>query len=335
MRSLQINDDRARNYRILFLLAALYNLGFGLWAGLLPHSFFFLFLMDPPRYPAIWQCLGMVIGLYGLAYGYAALRLDRACPFIAIGLIGKILGPIGWVIAVGNGEWPIRTFTLICFNDLLWWLPFSLFLLEGSSLGDRIRACAPYACALLNAIAAGAMLLILRPGTEAVADLVERAGYIAQNPVLWRGGWALWIAAALSLLAFYAWWGSHLSSPGPASAAFLIAVAGIACDCLAESLYIGWLPEHMDVAAPLGTLLTGAAANGLYTLAGIVLTLATRSLKGALLVWTWILWICGLSLTVSTLCGNVTAMVVSTAILMTLFSPWVVVLGRTLKRSDP
>jgi hypothetical protein len=330
-----ISAYRTRIHQILFLLAALYHLGFGLWAGFLPHSFFSLFALAPPRHPVIWQCLGMVIGLYGFAYGYAALRLDRARPFIAIGLIGKILGPIAWVIMVVNGEWPIRTFTLILFNDLLWWLPFSLFLLEGTRLGDRARACAPYACAALNAMAAGAMLVLLRPGMEVVADPAGRVAYISQNPVLWRGGWALWIAAALSLLAFYGWWGSRLSSPGWARGAFLIAVAGIVCDGFAESLYIGWLPDHLDTVAPLGTLLTGAAANGLYTLAGVILTLATRSLKGAFLVWTWIIWMSGLSLTVSTLVGSVAGMVGSTAVLMTIFSPWVLVMGGKLKRALP
>ena len=66
------------------------------------------------------------------------------------------------------------------------------------------------------------------------------------HPILWRGGWGLWIAAALSLLAFYAWWGSRLGAPAWGVAAFLVALAGLACDLSAESLFIGWLPDHLE-----------------------------------------------------------------------------------------
>lgn len=78
----------------------------------------------------------MVVGLYGLLYGYAACRLDRAFPIILIGLIGKILGPLGWVLAVRSGEWPLRTLSLVLFNDLIWWVPFALFLLKAKQLTE-------------------------------------------------------------------------------------------------------------------------------------------------------------------------------------------------------
>ena len=128
----------------------------------------------------------MVVGTYGLAYGYAALRPDRAAPFIAIGLIGKMLGPIGWVLTVRSGEWPVRTFTLVLFNDLVWWLPFALFLVDGTRIAGRVRDAAAPACAVLNAIAALAILAVLRPGTELVPDVAERAAYISSHALGWR-----------------------------------------------------------------------------------------------------------------------------------------------------
>src|SRR6267143_4488791 len=232
--------NRAPYYRLVFTLAALYNLGFGLWAGLSPRSFFELFEMRPPLYPAVWSCLGMVVGTYGLGYAYAALRLERAAPFIAIGLVGKILGPIGWLATVRSGEWPARTFPLVLFNDVVWWLPFALFLVDGTRLGARIRASAAWVCAVVNVLAAASMLFWLRGGTEIVRDPAARAAYILADPARWRAGWAVWIAAALSLLSFYAWWGSRLEAPAWGVAAFLVAVAGLACDLSAESLFIGW-----------------------------------------------------------------------------------------------
>ncbi len=55
----------------------------------------------------------------------------------------------------------------------------------------------------------------------------QRAAHIAQNPVLWRGGWGLWMAAALSLLGFYAWWGARLRPPGWGIGAFAVTAAGL------------------------------------------------------------------------------------------------------------
>lgn len=126
------DGSRATFYRVVFWLAAAYNVAFGLWAGCWPRAFFDLFALEAPRYPSLWACLGMVVGVYGLGYAYAARRLDAARPFIAIGLLGKVLGPVGWVATVARGELPIRTFPLVLLNDLIWWVPFALFLLEGT-----------------------------------------------------------------------------------------------------------------------------------------------------------------------------------------------------------
>jgi hypothetical protein len=46
--------------------------------------------------------------------------------------------------------------------------------------------------------------------------------------------------AAISLVAFFAWWGGWISSHGLAFAAFALALAGLACDLFAESLLGGY-----------------------------------------------------------------------------------------------
>ena len=323
-------DARAPIYRLLFLLAAGYNIAFGLVAGLAPNAFFDVFQIARPNYPATWQVLGMVIGLYCVGYGYAA-HLDRARPWVAIGLAGKVLGPIGWISIVMSGQWPPRTLPLIVFDDIVWWLPFSLFLLEGTALGVRLRSLAPYACAGLNLAAVGALATLLRPGTEAGGDLAARAAYVSGSPLSWRGGWALWIAAALSLVAFYAWWASRLRRGGLAMAALVVACVGLGFDLTAESLLIGWLPRDFSAVAPLASALTGGAANGLYTVAGIWLTALTPGIRGRFAVWTWVMWAAALLLTVFTLVRNFTGVAVCTAVLFALFCPWVVVLGRRLR----
>jgi hypothetical protein len=326
---------RACIYRLIFTAAAAYNLAFGVWAAVWPLSFFARFDLVPPRYPSIWACLGMVIGLYGVGYGYAARRLDRAAPFVAIGLFGKLLGPVGWIMAVTSGEWPVRTITLIIFNDVIWWVPFSVFLLERTPVGGRLRDSAPYVCAALNLAAMVAMGAWLRFGTEIVPLVGDRVSYISQHPALWRAGWSLWIAAALSLVAFYAWWGSYLRESRWALVALGVASLGLVCDLLAESLLIGWLPCDYERVAPIATMLTGAAANGLYTLAGVILTLATHTLVGLRRAMAWALWIAGAFLTASTLAGTPIGIAISTTVMFVLFCPWVVLLGRALQMPHP
>jgi len=323
---------RARLYRGILLLAAAYNAAFGLWAGLWPRSFFDVFGLAQPTYPAIWRCLGMVVGVYGLLYAYGALRLDLARPYVVVGLLGKVLGPIGWLVTVSSGEWPARTFTLIVFNDLIWWAPFTLFLLEGTRLGARLRSAAPFICAGLNLLGGAALALALRPGTEVTPNPLDRAAYIAQHPALWRGGWLVWMAAALSLLGFYAWWGSRPAMPRWAVAGFWLAAAGIVCDFLAESVYIGWLPEHLESIQRLGTLLSGGLANGFYTFGGIALTLATPWDR---LPWrpawlhalAWAAWLSGIALSLSAVINFVPGLALSGAALVICFCPFAFVMG--------
>jgi len=102
-----LSDYRSKIYPLVFSLAAFYNIAFGVWVCLWPRALFAMLDMASPNYPSIWQCLGMVVGLYGILYAIAVFDLSRAEPIIAIGLAGKILGPIGMLLAVCSGEWPV------------------------------------------------------------------------------------------------------------------------------------------------------------------------------------------------------------------------------------
>ncbi|PYK54029.1 MAG: hypothetical protein DME48_09425, partial [Verrucomicrobia bacterium] len=66
-----------------------------------------------------------------------------------------------------------RAVTLIVFNDFVWWLPFTVFLLDGTRMGERLRASAPYSCATLNFAAAVAMLFVLRGGGETAPNIAK------------------------------------------------------------------------------------------------------------------------------------------------------------------
>ncbi|HVS49794.1 MAG TPA: hypothetical protein VHJ99_12940 [Candidatus Dormibacteraeota bacterium] len=309
---------------------------------LFPSTVLDMFQVGQPSYATPLRAFGIVEGLLGMGYAYAAVRLQKAFPLIAIGLAVKVAVPLAWIIAVAGGQLTARTLTLVVFDDIVWWIPFALFLLEGTSAGDRLRSLAPYACALLNLAAAGALLLVLRPGTEVVPDIASRIAYITNHELLWRAGWVCWIAAALSLLAFYAWWGARLPAWGWGVAALAIASIGLVFDLTAESLLIAWLPKDYSQVAPVTSLLTGGPGNGLYTVAGAVLTLGTRTMRGIpayedkamlngwFLAWTWAIWAAGFGLSAFTFAGNFLGVAVCSGILFTLFCPWAVVMGRKL-----
>lgn len=324
-----MNADRALIFRGAFGLGAASGVALAGWVLLWPESFFTLFEVEPERARAAWTIAGALDGFVGIAFAYAALRPERARRVVASGLAWKVLGPLGWLLATGGGVLPLRTVPLVALDGVAWWLPCALFLLEGTTLGARLRASAPYTCAALNLLAALALLLALRPGTELVSDAAQRTAYIRDNALAWRGGWSLWIGAAVSLFAFYAWWATRLSPRVWWGAALLVATCGIVADVVAESLLIGWLPERYAEVAPLAFLLTGAVANGLYTIAGAVLTLRTE-LPGALRAWTWAVWASGAALSASALAQSPLGVAASTAVLFALFVPWCVALGRRL-----
>lgn len=72
----------------------------------------------------------MVVGVYGILYFEVARRPSEGFLIGAVGLLGKILGPLGWAYFYFNGEWPLRSIVLILTNDLIWWIPFFIYLLD-------------------------------------------------------------------------------------------------------------------------------------------------------------------------------------------------------------
>jgi hypothetical protein len=70
----------------------------------------------------------MVIGLYGVVYLEIARRPEEGFVLAAVGLGGKILGPVGWSVLVATGRWSMTTVVLVLANDVVWWRPFFLYL---------------------------------------------------------------------------------------------------------------------------------------------------------------------------------------------------------------
>jgi len=121
---------RRKFHRLVFIAAGVYNIAWGIHSVYDPQWLFRFAGMPPLNHPAIFACLGMVVGLYGIIYFEVARQPERGWLLVAVGLLGKVLGPIGLARLIWTGAWPRATIVLCLTNDLIWWIPFSLYLYD-------------------------------------------------------------------------------------------------------------------------------------------------------------------------------------------------------------
>lgn len=186
-----ITHDTPRWMARWLVAAGLYNLAWGALTVLYPDWLFDLTGMPPPTYPFIWQCVGMIVGVYGVGYLAASRDPARHWPIVLVGLLGKIFGPLGYAVGVARGEVPPEFGWTLLTNDLVWWVPFSMMLYHAlrvntgtpetgtvPDLGSELRSARTLGGETLDALSRqGPVLLVLLRHTgctfcrEAVADL--------------------------------------------------------------------------------------------------------------------------------------------------------------------
>lgn len=131
--SLSSDGSRSPPWANRWLWAAgIYNLAWGALAIAWPHLLFDLTGAERINYPEIWQCVGMIVGVYGIGYIIAASDSRTHWPIVLIGLLGKVFGPIGFLVALLRGTFPPLFGLTIVTNDLLWWIPFAMILRDAS-----------------------------------------------------------------------------------------------------------------------------------------------------------------------------------------------------------
>lgn len=122
--------DLVDRYRPWFYAAAIYNVLWGSFVVIWPHAFFDLLGMPRANYPALFQSIGMIVGVYALGYWLIARDPARFGPFVYVGLLGKIFGPIGFLFTALRGELPWAFGWINVMNDIVWLPVFVLFALE-------------------------------------------------------------------------------------------------------------------------------------------------------------------------------------------------------------
>lgn len=190
--------------------------------------------------------------------------------------------------------------------------------------------------ATTHIVASFAMLLLLRRGLPGFAD-EDRLAYIASHRAAWIGGWMLWQIAAISLLAFYGV--LALRFRGILSVVAMgVATAGLAIDFICETRYIGVLPDLRGAAfAALDReleVLIGYAANGLYTVALVLLVIAGwRELPRVARVLAAPVVASGFVLCAASLAHDARLETATSAILFPLFTLWIFVVGYWLRKN--
>ncbi|MFK7819055.1 MAG: SelL-related redox protein [Planctomycetaceae bacterium] len=135
-----MNHEQSPSWMKLVLrLAGIYNLLWGAAVVLAPGFTSSLAGFDPaPRYPQLWQCIGMIVGVYGIGYWIAASNPVRHWPIVLVGFLGKIFGPIGLVGGLIQGTLPIQMAYTCLFNDLIWWVPFGMILWHAATQSSQV-----------------------------------------------------------------------------------------------------------------------------------------------------------------------------------------------------
>jgi len=121
----QLSNDASKWASLVLFLAAAYNLVWGTLACSIPTRMLAWYGIDAPDRPELWQCIGMLVGLYGIAYWFASRNPHALWPIVLVGLLGKILGPVGTAVGIAQGRLPWDFAWANVTNDLVWLAPFA------------------------------------------------------------------------------------------------------------------------------------------------------------------------------------------------------------------
>jgi hypothetical protein len=190
---------------------------------------------------------------------------------------------------------------------------------RGGGLLNPLRRAATIAwCAHL--LAGLAMALVLRYGLETNPILQDRIKYIVGHRAAWTSAWFTWTLAALAILYFFVEF-AHVHQLR-STIAVLLTVAALGPDLAAQTIEIGVLPSLANhvLSANAGpdlfltfhrfaVMLSGCLANGLYSLATLILA---RGARHAYPAWITVIGVAvgvfGIALSVAALADSASGM---------------------------
>ena len=118
------------------LLAAAFDVVGGVVLILAPTALFSWAGLELPIYPEAWQCLGLFLVVFGLGHALATRHPFRLWPLVLVGLLGKVLVPLGFAWAAVRGSLPWELGLPVLALGPVWWAPFGM-ILRGAARAHR------------------------------------------------------------------------------------------------------------------------------------------------------------------------------------------------------
>jgi small multidrug resistance pump len=127
-------------FRPWFRAAAAYNVAWGLAVIVAPETTLDILGVADPGVVPFWQAIGSFVLLFGPGYFWAAVDPVRHGHLVLIGLAGKVLGVIGFVLTVTGGALPPSVGITILANDVIWLPAFAVFAVRRMRIAGSWRA---------------------------------------------------------------------------------------------------------------------------------------------------------------------------------------------------
>ena len=311
-------------FRVLFVTAAIYNLAFAAWSGLAADQFF---AMVSAPVPAGWHFVAPIVAIFGFCYAYAAWQPERGDVAVGIGLASKVAGPLLWLAAVTIGDSTPRLFPLLLVGDLIWWLPFVVYLSRRSAY--RVASLMAWCFAIH--VVANVCLLLASGGTELVAEFADRQAFVLRWTPLWVATWFAWALSSISLFGFCAAWAAKIHQPRATLAiAITVVGVGVGFDLYGETLLITQATRVQSLADFTAVLreyqfVGPGVANGLYCVGGTLLSIASWRagfLRGSVGILGFLVWAVGFGLTAAAFADQRLAMIACGGGVMVFFLSW-------------
>jgi hypothetical protein len=191
--------------------------------------------------------------------------------------------------------------------------------------------------AATHIVASAAMLFLLREGLPGFSE-AHRVEYFESHRLAWVGGWLAWQIAVVSLIALYSALTIRFES-AVALTGLGAGIAGMAIDIATQMRYIAVLPSlRGEEFARLDReleMMTGYAANGLYTVGFLLIAIAgwraTPVFANLLAI---LVALSGFALSGAAYLHVPRYEVIASAVLFPLFTLWIILIALWLRKNE-
>lgn len=135
-----VSPERQRAHARWLKAAAIYNALWGAANFLWPKQSLRLLGATEFLPPSAWRTVGTMVAAYAPAYWWASQDPHRRAHIVAIGLLGHVLGLLGYVWALKRKRLPLRFGLTILSNDLVWLPAFTAIVRDAAAGAGGWRA---------------------------------------------------------------------------------------------------------------------------------------------------------------------------------------------------